>query len=102
MSKKPLVQQAIEEFFLRKPIYDPVTHLDSGYVLPTYEELEEYIKTSNANGLVKKRARELLPELLSKTIIECDKQDMALMHSKGLSHDSKFSSSKQQRGNPET
>ena len=74
MSTKSLVEQAIELFYLDHPKYHPVTHELLGYVFPTPEELKAKVKAAKCNGLIKKRALELLPEFLCKMEIESRKE----------------------------
>lgn len=76
---KTLVEEAIELFYLDNPKYHPVTHELMGYELPDPETLKAKVKASKCNGLIKKRALELLPELLCKIEIE---------HRKEQAHDS--------------
>lgn len=80
---KSLTEQAMEEFFLTKPKYHPITHEQMGYILPTQAELEEMIKQSKSNGLVKKRARELLPELCCKIIMAVKDDERIVSHAGG-------------------
>ena len=77
MAKKTLVEQAMELFYLDKPKYHPVTHELMGYELPRPEELKKKVKEAKCNGLIKKRALELLPEILCKIEI---KQRMEQAH----------------------
>jgi len=71
-------EEAIKTFFLNKPKFNPITHLVEGYILPTNDELDKYIKESNASENVKLRAKQLLPELLCKTIMACNKAERDL------------------------
>lgn len=71
---KSLTEEAMELFYLDNPKYHPVTHELMGYVFPDPEVLKQKVKDAKCNGLIKKRALELLPEILCKIEIEQRKE----------------------------
>jgi len=59
MTDKEITEACYKEFLLSKPVFDPITHLEKGYRLPTREELKEMLSKSSSSQAVKFRAEVL-------------------------------------------
>lgn len=73
-----VTERAMQIFLLSKPLFDPVTHLQKGYVMLTADELETLLKKSTETEAVKNRARELLVEIAKGIMAEACKSDATL------------------------